>query len=354
MLKSLEGWQAKLMVSLPALALLWAVVVIGSAVIGSANISPLTAAGILVHKVPVLGPALVIPDWTRTMEVIIWKIRFPRILMGSLVGAGLAVAGAAFQGLLRNPLADPYTVGVSSGAAVGAVLVMLAGAGIKGVPGIGLVPVGAFLGAILTIITVYRLARIGGRVAVETLILAGVVVGSFLTAILSFMLTRAYHNLEQVVFWLMGSLSLRSWGHVAWSLPALLAGMVIIGFLARELNLLALGEETAQHLGVGVERAKVLILFAASLVTAQAVAMAGTIGFVGLVTPHVVRMVLGPDHRVLLPVAALTGSIFLVLADTLARTVIAPAELPVGVITAFLGAPFFGYLLRTRQRSMWV
>ncbi|MHB1420191.1 MAG: FecCD family ABC transporter permease, partial [Bacillota bacterium] len=296
-------------------------------------------------------PALVHPFWTKTAEVILYQIRMPRVILGSLVGASLAVAGATFQGLLRNPLADPYTVGVSSGAAVGAVIAIL----IQGVgTGIGLVPLFALTGAMITIILVYQLARIGGRVAVETLILSGVIIGSFMTAILSFILTRSYDNLQQVIFWLMGSLSLRSWEHIAFSMPYLIIGMLIIWFFARDLNALTMGEDTAQHLGVPVERVKTILLFLASLITALAVSVSGTIGFVGLIVPHVVRMILGPDHRVLIPVSALTGAIFLIWADTIARTAIAPSELPVGVVTAFIGAPFFAYLLRAKKKSMSV
>ncbi|MHB1127172.1 MAG: FecCD family ABC transporter permease [Bacillota bacterium] len=349
--KEFIGWRARLGIAMLVLCLIWLITVIISIAFGGTSIPATTAWGMLLYKIPYIGPELIEPFWSKTTEIILYQIRLPRLLLGSLVGASLGVAGATFQGLLRNPLADPYTIGVSSGAAVGAVIaILLQGIG----QGIGMVPIFALVGAMLTITLVYQLARIGGRVAVETLILSGVIVGSFMTSILSFLLTKSYDNLQQVIYWLMGSLSLRSWEHVVFSFPYLIAGMLIIWFFARDLNALALGEDTAQHLGVEVERVKTLLLFLASLITALAVSVSGTIGFVGLTVPHVVRMVLGPDHRVLIPVSALTGSIFLILADTIARTSIAPSELPVGVVTAFVGAPFFAYLLRAKKKSMSV
>lgn len=348
-------WKKKLMLGLGVLVPAFLLTMIISSTMGSASIETGTVLRMLIYKIPYLGKMLITPDWSSTTETIVYQLRVPRVLLGGIIGGALGVAGASFQGLLRNPLADPYTVGVSSGAAVGAVIAFIIGSGV-GVTYLrfGLVPLFAFIGAMSAITVVYQLAKIGGRVAVETLILAGVVVGSFLTAILSYMLTRAYHNLEQVVFWLMGSLALRSWDYLTFVTPFLLVGMAALWLLSRELNVMALGEDTAHHLGVSVEKAKILVLFLASLVTALAVSMAGTIGFVGLVVPHIVRMVLGPDHRVLIPISALTGGLFLVWADTIARTALAPTELPVGVITALIGAPFFGYLLRTRKKSMSV
>lgn len=346
-------WKKKLLLGLSVLAPAFLLTLIISSTLGSANIEPVTVLRMLIYKIPWLGDALITPDWSKSTETIVYQLRVPRILMGGVVGAALAVAGASFQGLLRNPLADPYILGVSSGAAVGAVFAFIIGSGVQFL-NFGLVPLLAFTGAMISITTVYQLAKIGGRVAVETLILAGVVVGSFLTAILSFMLTRSYHNLEQVVFWLMGSLSLRSWDYLAFVSPFLLVGMGLLWLLSRELNVMALGEDTAHQLGVSVEKAKIMILFLASLVTSLAVSMAGTIGFVGLVIPHIVRMILGPDHRVLIPISALTGGLFLVWADTIARTILSPTELPVGIITALIGAPFFAYLLRTRKKSMSV
>ncbi|QGT99448.1 Vitamin B12 ABC transporter, permease component BtuC [Candidatus Syntrophocurvum alkaliphilum] len=344
-------WINRLLLGLGLLVPAFILTMIISSTLGSANIDVITVLRMLIYKIPYLGELLIIADWSDTTETIVYEIRVPRILLGGIVGGALGLAGASFQGLLRNPLADPYTVGVSSGAAVGAVFAFMIGGGVTYLQ-FGLVPFFAFIGAMTAITIVYQLAKIGGRVAVETLILAGVVVGSFLTALLSFMLTRAYNNLEQVVFWLMGSLALRSWDYIIFISPFIFFGMILLWLLSRELNVMALGEDTAHHLGVSVEKAKILVLFLASLITALAVSIAGTIGFVGLVVPHIVRMILGPDHRVLIPISALVGGLFLIWADTIARIIITPSELPVGVITALIGAPFFGYLLRVRKKSM--
>lgn len=293
------------------------------------------------------------PVRDASLATIVWEVRVPRVVLAALVGAALGTSGAAFQGLFRNPLADPYTVGVSSGATVGAALVMVLGAGWTFL-GSALLPLATFAGGLLTILLVYWLARIGGRVQVETLILAGVVMSAFMSAIFSFLLTMAGDTLHQIVNWLMGSLALRGWWHVGMMLPYLAVGLAVIWASSRDLNLLALGEESAAHLGLDVERSKKVLLFAGSLTTGAAVSVSGTIAFVGLIVPHLVRMLIGPDHRLLIPAAALGGAIFLVWADTLARVLFSPVELPVGVVTAALGGPFFAYLLRTRRRSMGI
>lgn len=320
-----------------------------SSAFGSAQISALTTYKIILSRIPVLGQ-LVQPDWSDTTATIIIKVRLPRIILGMFVGAALSVAGAAFQGLMRNPLADPFTIGVSSGAAVGAALVTVLG--FTGVfLGQMLQPLAAFTGGLLTLLAVYRLALIGGRMAVETLILAGVVVSAFMSAILSFLIAMADESVHQIIFWLMGSLSLRGWEHFLYMLPLLLFGLGLIWACSKELNLFSLGEESAAHMGVEVEKTKKILLFAGALVTGIAVSLSGTIAFVGLIIPHLVRMTIGPDHRVLIPASAVVGGIYLVWADTIARTVLAPVELPVGVVTAFLGVPFFAYLLRVRHMN---
>jgi len=314
--------------------------------IGSAGISAWTAVAIILSKLPLLGNVIE-PSWASMTETIIWQVRVPRNLTAMLVGSGLAVAGASFQGLLRNPLADPYILGISSGAAVGAALALTL-TGVFGSIVFGVAPA-AFVGAMLAIFLVYNLAKLGNRVAVETLILAGVVVGSFMTAVLSLLLIRMYSNLHQVVFWLMGSLGKGGWEGLTWSALIMLLAIVGLCLLARPLNLMAMGDTVAQGLGVSTEKLKRIILVLASLVTALAVSIAGTIGFVGLVVPHIVRLLIGPDHRALLPLSAFAGAIFLLWADTMARVILAPSEIPVGVVTAFIGAPFFGYLLRRRK-----
>jgi len=279
---------------------------------------------------------------------ILGTVRLPRIALGALVGLALSVAGAAFQGMLQNPLADPYLIGVSSGAALGASLaIMLHVSGAAG--GFG-IPAAAFAAALVTMVIVYHLARVRGKIRTEGLILAGVVVGSFMWALVTVVMALAGRELSDVVLWLMGNLFVEGWRPVVVVLVATGVGAVGLYAFARDLNLLALGEETAQQLGVDVERLKRLVIVFGSLLTAAAVSFSGIIGFVGLVMPHVARKLVGPDHRVLLPAAGLIGASFLILADTVARTA-GPWEMPVGVVTSLLGAPFFLYLLRTRTRA---
>jgi iron complex transport system permease protein len=293
------------------------------------------------------------PTWQPTDEVIIFQIRMLRVVAGALVGAALATAGVLFQGLLRNPLADPYIIGTSGGAALGAVLAMIVPVGLA-FAGMGLVPIAAFCGALLTVMVVYNIARVGGRTPVVSMVLAGFVVSAMLVAVMSLLITLSdmlQLKLHSVFFFLMGSISAQEWSQIAVIAPFILGGIVAARFFALHLNAFALGEEGAAYLGINVEREKVLILALASLLTACAVSLSGLIGFVGLVIPHAVRLALGPDHRLLLPASALGGAAFLVIADTLARSILAPSEIPVGIFTALVGAPFFIYLLRRNRRE---
>lgn len=289
---------------------------------------------------------------TLSHDIIIWSIRFPRVLLGAMVGVSLSVAGAIFQGLFRNPMADPYVIGVSSGAALGAVaaILLLGSAGLKYSYSI---PAFAFICAVLTIFLVYSLARTGGKVPVMTLLLAGIAVNSFLSALQSLAMFYSGDQMHQVVFWLLGGFSSRGWEYILMFMPYALIGTVIAFLYARELNGMLIGEEQAQHLGIDVEKVKIMLLIASALLIGASVSVSGLIGFVGLIIPHVVRLVIGPDHRVLLPMVALTGAIFMVGADILARTIIAPEELPVGVVTALIGGPFFIYLLRSQKTSLY-
>ena len=289
-----------------------------------------------------------INDMHRT---IILTIRMPRVCMAAMVGMGLALCGASMQGLFRNPMAEPYVLGMSSGAATGAAVAIVLGAG--GIFGSFVVPALAFIGATLTIFTVYSIARTEGRVPTETLLLAGIAVGFFLHAMVSFLkLIASQEALRDVVLWLMGSFASSSWKDAGITAPPILVGCTVLMLLSRELNALQFGEEMAMHLGMEVETIKRILLTAAALVTAVSVAMSGIIGFVGLVVPHIVRILTGGDHRTLLPFSALTGGIFLLIADTAARTLNGPAEIPVGIITAAVGAPYFIYLLRRRKKAV--
>ncbi|HQD26259.1 iron ABC transporter permease [Methanoculleus sp. DTU007] len=291
-----------------------------------------------------LGPSGISPGSLFSSDnawMILWEIRLPRVIAAALVGCALAVAGTAMQGLFRNPMADPYIIGTSSGGALGATIaiVLFAGTGR---------PVLAFIGAMVATFTVYFVARKGGKIPIETLLLSGVALSTLLSALLSFLMYTAGQSLHQIMFWLMGGFWNISWNDVFAALPILI-GVAGIYLFARDLNILALNEEDATHLGVNVERVKRILLALSAFLAGIAVSIAGSIGFVGLITPHVMRLIVGPDHRVLFPAAALAGAILLVWADTLTRTF--TSDMPVGIITACFGAPFFIYLLRSRMKA---
>lgn len=290
--------------------------------------------------------------WRTVNEIIIFQIRLPRVIGGALVGAALATAGVLFQGLLRNPMADPYIIGTSAGAALGATIAMTLPINLAFL-GFGLVPVAAFIGALATVILVYNLARVGGKTPIISMLLAGFVVSALLMAVMIFMMSMSDRfglNLRSVFSFLFGHISI-TWGQIAIIAPLVIGGIIGARFFAFHLNAFSLGEEGAAYLGIEIERDKILILALGSLLTAAAVSISGLIGFVGLVVPHAVRLSLGPDHRLLLPASALAGAAFLVIADLLARILLAPVEIPVGVITAIIGAPFFIYLLRHARKE---
>ncbi len=283
--------------------------------------------------------------------LIVMNIRLPRILLGIIVGASLSVAGTSFQALLRNPLADPYVLGVSSGAALGSILALIAEPHLTISPALAalLTPLGAFLGAAATVAAVYILGRREGQIDSSTLLLGGVITASFLSALIMFLMSTLSGNLRGLAFWLMGDLSTSLQKSVYWFLGiGFLAAAGAIYTTASDLNLLLAGEKEAMHLGVDVPRVRLVVYIAASLLTGLAVSVSGAIGYVGLIVPHVMRLIFGSDHRTLLPTAALGGAIAVVFADTLARTIVAPSELAVGAVTAVVGAPLFIYLLRRR------
>lgn len=328
------------------LVLLLGAIIVLALAIGSTHIPFSTLWHVLLDKLPFVK---IEPTWTSSIETIILDIRLPRLLLAGLVGAALAVAGATYQGLFRNPLADPYLIGVAQGAALGAVTGFLLPVSWQA----GSIPLLAFLGAILAVAIVYFIARVGKTLPMTTLILAGVALGAFLAAITSYLMIASGDKLHGIISWLLGTFSLTSWGQVTMVLPYIFTGTIIIWLHARPLNVMQLDEEQAQQLGINVEQVKLILLGAATLITAAAVCFCGIIGFVGIIIPHAVRLVWGPDHRFLLPLATFAGAIFLILADTTARTVLAPTEIPVGIITAFLGAPFFLYLLRQKKRAIF-
>ena len=345
----IAAWSGGLAAALLAVCLSSALV--GPEPVPASAVVAAAANGLVVPVPAVLGAGPPV-EWVhpfgfpveRTHAVIVRRIRLPRIALGAVVGFALATAGTVMQGFFRNPMADPSIVGVSSGAAAGAVaylvfpLAVPLGLGLHGA---------AFLGGLVAAFGVYAVATEGGRTPTATLLLAGVAVQTFLGAVVSFMLLRSGEGMRRVVYWLMGHLE-----NASWSEPAAAAAVAVPLFVvtlahARDLNVLLLGEVDAAAVGVEVERTKRLLLAASSVVTGAAVAVSGVIGFVGLVVPHVMRLLVGPDHRLLLPASALAGSVFLVAADTVARA--GTAELPVGIVTAAVGAPFFLYLLRDRE-----
>ncbi len=316
--------------------------------VGSVFIPPLMVIKTLLSHLPFVQMQV---DAPSTYGTILFDIRLPRVVLVALTGAALATSGTAYQGLFRNPLADPYLIGVAAGAGLGAICAIALRTTSSSSISVFLVPLASFTGALATVALVYQLGRVGGSTPTTTLILAGVAVGSLATALSTFILLRLGQQVVHVMAFLLGGYSAAGWEAVVAVAPFTFIGFVLMYVYSRPLNLLLFDEEQARNLGVNVGRVKLIIIVAATMTTAGAVAFSGLIGFVGLVVPHAARMVIGPDHRRLLPLAALGGAAFLMLADLLARTVIAPEELPLGVVTAFVGAPFFLYLLRRARNA---
>ncbi|XEC97202.1 FecCD family ABC transporter permease [Paenibacillus tarimensis] len=328
-----------------AAMLLLAASVMLSLSIGSAGLPLSKVWGIIVHQLPWIGGEA--GDWTALEEAIVIQVRLSRVLLAILVGACLALAGAGFQGVLRNPLADPYTLGVASGSSIGAAFLILFG--LQTFIGMWSIPIVAFGTGMVTLLAVFWLARAQGKMGVETLILSGVVIQAFLSAFVSYMVSLSQGVVNEILFWLMGSLSKRNWSHVTLLIPFVAALLPVLIFYSRALNLFVLGERHAAHLGVNVERTKLTVLICSTLLTAAAVSVSGVIGFVGLVVPHLVRLLVGPDYRLIIPLSAVGGGIYVLWADTLARTLLSPKEIQLGIVTAFIGAPFFAYLLKRRK-----
>lgn len=318
--------------------------------LGAVNVPLAESLGVIVRH---LAGA---PAEASTADLVIWQIRLPRVLLSVLVGAALAVSGALVQGLFRNPLADPSLIGVSGGAAVGAAIAIVLGGVVEGALGLGnaqwLLPLLAFAGGGAVTALVYRLGVSPLGTSVATMLLAGVAINAMTGACISYLSTVAEDaRLRNLVFWLMGSFNAASWPKVLWVAPFTLLILVMIPFVWRGLNALLLGESEARHLGFSVERLRWRVILVTALAVGAAVAAVGVIGFVGLVVPHIVRLLLGPDHRWLLPCCAVLGAALLCAADLAARMVVQPQELAIGVLTAFLGAPFFLFLIVQRRRG---
>ncbi|MFC1860577.1 FecCD family ABC transporter permease [Chloroflexota bacterium] len=341
-------WKSRI-VAIGCLLGLFLLVLVVAISIGSTKIPLSTTFSIILSKIPFLS---ITPTWEGPIEAAILNIRMPRAILAGITGAALAVAGATYQGLFRNPLADPYLIGVMQGAALGAVigfLIPMSGTGW----GLNIVPVFAFLGGLGAVFLVYSLGKVGKTLPMTTLILAGVALGAFLLAITSYLLITSGESLHGISSWLMGGFSSPKWSQVWVTLPFSTIGALFICLYGRPLNVMQFDEEQAQQLGINVEKTKRILLVAATLITAAAVSFGGIIGFVGIIVPHAVRLVWGPDFRFLLPLSMVCGSIFLIMADLLARTVMSPMEIPLGIVTAFFGAPFFLFLLRRRKRAIF-
>jgi len=334
------------------LLIILGLLIIIAASTGVAKISLKDTGLILASRIPGIGH-FVNTDLIGGQDiVIISQIRLPRILLSVFVGMALAGAGVIFQGLFRNPMADPYVIGVSSGAALGATigLVFVTGAGLSG---ISTTTVFALLGALGTTFLVYNISRIRGKVSVVTLLLSGIALSAMLSAITYFIMIIKTQDMAKIVFWVMGGFTSATWSNFVILAPIVTVLIIISGFFMRDLNIISLGDERAVQLGVQTDRVKKTLLILASLIAAVAVSMSGIIGFVGLITPHILRLLVGPDHKILYPASAIAGGIVMLVSDTLARTVLMPREIPVGIITAIAGVPFFLYLLVKSKKQFF-
>jgi len=342
---------------IPARPALWPRLVLGCAVLLAVAIVavavgptpvPLEATvRILLSHLPGVGLS---EDISSAWRNIIWEVRLPRVLLAGVAGATLALAGATYQGVFRNPLADPYLIGVATGANLGATIVVVSDADASAF-GLSLLPLAAFAGAILAVVVVYGVARAGGAAPGTTLILAGVALSSLLTAITAYLMLKSTTNSVTIMSVVLGGFNTATWLKLAWVLPYVIPAAIVILAHGRILNVLNLDEQQARQLGIDVERTKIILLGAASLAAAAAVSVSGTIAFVGLIVPHAIRLMWGPDNRALLPMAIVLGAAFLIGADLVARMIDEPSEIPVGIITAFCGVPFFLYLLRRSGRA---
>ncbi len=330
-----------------ALSLVFFIVLFST--IGSADVKITDTFRIIASKISFLNTD--ISDISKSQVSIIWNLRLPRVLLGVIVGASLSMAGAAFQGMFKNPMADPYVIGISSGAALGASIAIILKINFE-ILGFSTISLFAFIGALIAVTLVYNIAKVKNQVPVTTLLLSGVAIGQFFTAIMSFLMVFFNNDMNKIIYWTLGSLSGKGWDPVLTiSIPVIL-GMLLLSLYARDLNIMLTGEESAKSLGVNVERTKIYIILIGTFITSIAVSVSGIIGFVGLIIPHIVRLIIGPDHRILLPASALMGGIFMIFADTIARTIISPIEIPVGIITAIFGGPFFIYLLRSKKKKI--
>lgn len=323
--------------------------------VGIAKINFFDSIKIILSNMPFIGDKVDVSDISKGSALIIWKLRVPRVIIAALTGAGLSICGGVFQGMFRNPMADPYILGISSGAAFGATVSIVFGSIMS--QSVGMTTIAAFCGAILTTIVVYFIARTGGRLPTATLLLSGVAFSFLLSSAITLMMVFNRKMMEQIVYWSMGSFAAADWSKILIIFSVVIIGSCIIMCFARSLNIMSIGDETAYSLGVNVENSKKILLIVTSLMVAACVAVSGIIGFVGLIVPHITRIIFKPDHRILLPFSAIFGAAFMLLSDTLARGFMSwclgvSTELPVGAITACFGAPFFIWLLIKNKRRV--
>ncbi|MFL0245777.1 FecCD family ABC transporter permease [Candidatus Clostridium stratigraminis] len=324
---------------------------VGAVNFGAVDISFKDTARIIFNKIPFLNSLISTYGIKESSKIIVLNLRLPRIILAALVGMGLSVVGAAYQSIFKNAMADSYVLGVSSGAALGAALSIAFGAAANTL-GMGLTTVSAFLGAILTAFFVLNIARLGNKLSDVTLMLAGVSMNFLLSSIISLIMIFKRNEIEKIVMWTMGSVSAGNWKSIYVLAPIVFLGTVIICFFLKDLNMMMLGEESAQNLGVEVYKVKVILIAVSTIIVGAVVSFSGIIGFVGLIIPHVVRLALGSDNRIVVPFSASMGAIFLILCDTLARSIVPPAEIPVGIVTSIFGVPFFLYLLMKNKKKV--
>ena len=323
-----------------------------SATTGVANISFMKAVRIMLCKLPFAGSLIPAEDIEPAHRMIVLNLRLPRIILSALVGAGLSVVGAVLQGMFKNPMADPYVLGISSGASLGATIAIVAGLEYTFL-GVGITTVFAFIGSISTILCVYTVARVGNRVPAVTLLLSGIAFSFMLSSVVSILMIFNRNQVERIVFWVMGSVSAASWNQIALLFPVVTGSIAVITAFSRDLNVMSIGEETAKSLGVEVERVKKYLILVCSILVATCVSVSGIIGFVGLIIPHTVRLLVGSDHRGVLPFSVIGGAGFMVICDTIARDAVPPVEIPVGAITSIIGAPYFIYLIYKNKKKVF-
>lgn len=324
-------------------------VLLGLAVVTACTIGPervpfIHTMKLMLSKVPLINNFIDTTEISDAHNRILFVVRIPRVLGAALVGMALAGAGVVFQGVLRNPLAEPYVLGISSGAAFGATLTIVTGISFTFL-GMTAISIGAFIGAIVTMYAVYNIARVGMKTSVTTLLLSGIAVSFLLSSMVSLMIALNRDQVERIIFWTMGSLSSVKMSQIEVIYIPILICVVLFIFFSRDLNVMLLGEESATSMGIDVVLLRKILLVTASIATAFSVSVSGIIGFVGLIIPHAMRLIVGPNHKYLIPASILAGAIFLIISDTIARTIIAPGQLPLGVITAIIGAPYFIFLL---------